>query len=481
MVDVLGQSGKMTLTNGPNSVTVEMDNLYELDAAGSIIGNTGPNSGKHSRNTFASVPFTINDETRRTNEYGVPADAIDFSTTLLGSSQLSVATLVFLHHGIITPTANESWPVAGGTIKFSINISSWPFCSGESGNPCQGATGEFLQFGMQIKGAAERALPSGEKRYTLATNAATGNNITLELSDEVEVDGAWLRMPEGYPRVEMQGSKQLFTFRFPRFTGTAIYDPIIDGVATPLPPAPPPPPSPPPPSPPPSPTPPWPPPAYPPPPSPTPQSPSPTPQSPPPSLSPTPVAYAPAPPRGPPATLSTPSVEMTFTAAGSVEDFGNTEKRAIQQVIAEAAGVALSEVTITVISASVSITAAVRAADASAAVLITGSLQTVFPDAAATTQRLQSAIPSIVIESAPTVSTREVLAIASPSPSPTPSPLPAPPPPEADGGSLVVVFVSAAAAALVIMLTCMFCIKKHRRAKDGVKPIVRSHAVSDKV
>ena len=57
-VDVLGQSGKMTLSNGPNSVTVAMDNLYELDAGGSIIGNTGPNELKHSRQTFASVDFT---------------------------------------------------------------------------------------------------------------------------------------------------------------------------------------------------------------------------------------------------------------------------------------------------------------------------------------------------------------------------------------------------------------------------------------
>ena len=114
-MDVLGQSGKMTLTNGPNSVTVEMDSIYELDSAGSIIANTGPNSEKHSRQTFASVPFDINSTPRRTDRYGVPASAIDFSTTLVGGSSLNITSLVFSHHGTIAPTQNETWTVAGGT------------------------------------------------------------------------------------------------------------------------------------------------------------------------------------------------------------------------------------------------------------------------------------------------------------------------------------------------------------------------------
>ena len=245
-MDVLGQSGKMTLSNGPNQVTVAMDNLYELDAGGNIIGNTGPNNEKHSRQTFASVPFSINTTPRRTARFGVPADGIDFSTTLVGGSVLEVTTFTFLHNGIIRPTANESWAVAGGTIKFSIDISGWPFCSGESGNPCAGSTGAYLQFGMEIKGSSDAALPGGEKRFTLATNAAAGNNVTLELSDEVFLDGAWVPMPAGYPKVETQGSKQLFIFRIPRFSSSALYDPVINGIGIPLPPSPPPPNAPPP-------------------------------------------------------------------------------------------------------------------------------------------------------------------------------------------------------------------------------------------
>ena len=44
--------------------------------------------------------------------------AREFSTTLVGP--FLVTTYTFLHNGIIHPTANESWSVAGGTIKFSI-------------------------------------------------------------------------------------------------------------------------------------------------------------------------------------------------------------------------------------------------------------------------------------------------------------------------------------------------------------------------
>lgn len=432
-----------------------------LDASGSIIGNTGPNSLKHSRQTFASVPFTIDNQTRRTNEYGVPADAVDFRTTLLGTSELSVATLVFLHHGVITPTANESWAVAGGTIKFNVQFSSWPFCSGESGNPCQGATGEFLELGMEIKGMTDNALPSGEKRYTLATNAATGNNITLELSDEVNVDGTWVRMPSGYPRVEMQGSKQLFKFRFPRFNGAALYDPVINGVGSPAPPAPPPPPVLPPPSAPPA--------------VPSPAAslaPSPPSTAPPSAVavmpSPPSAAVAVSPPASPPLSQlvglppgtppTTPTIEMSFAAAGSVDDFGETEKAAIQAVVADAAGVATAAVTVTIAPASVRITATVSAPDADTAASVAGSLSAAFSDAAATTAQLQAVIPGIVIESAPAMVTHTVV---------SQNPLPVPEPIQAeDGVSMVLVAIGAGCGLIVLLLLVFFYCMRSRKLKQ---------------
>ena len=74
----------MTLSNGQNEVTVEMDYIQELNELGSVIANTGSNSEKHSRNTFANTDFTINDIANRTDVYGVPASSIDFRTPLVG-------------------------------------------------------------------------------------------------------------------------------------------------------------------------------------------------------------------------------------------------------------------------------------------------------------------------------------------------------------------------------------------------------------
>jgi len=239
-LDVLGQSGKMTLSNAPadgsitpNEVTITMDYIREIDAAGNIVGNEGPNSGKHSLQTFASQAFTI-DPTRESIEYGVPSTAIDFRTTLVGGSELLIETHVFMHDGVIQPTSNETFNVSGGTVKFSVSVSSWPFCSGETGNSemgkaCKGNTGAYLEFGMEIKGGS-KIEETGENSFTLATNPTTGGNVTIEMSNELKLGGEWESMPEGYPMIEYKGSKQLFIFRFPRFNGTALYDPLIDGL-----------------------------------------------------------------------------------------------------------------------------------------------------------------------------------------------------------------------------------------------------------
>ena len=300
------RSGKMTLSNGPNEITVAMDYIQELDAAGAVVGNKGPNEGKHSRSTFANTEFTF-EGGYVSNEYIVPSHAVDFKTVLVGGSQLTVTTHIFEHDGVITPTANESWTVGGGTVKFSIFVESWPFCSGESGQgngataqqtACAGDVGEFLEFGMEIKGSSDAALPAGRKRYTLATNPATGANITLDLSDEVNINGVWVTMPEGYPKVVMRGAKQLYAFRFPRFNGSALYDPVVNGMEVPPPPSSPPPGLPPP-SPPPS-------PQMPPPPSSPPPSPSAPPSAPPPTPSPSDPPALPPPPSPPPPEPSPP-------------------------------------------------------------------------------------------------------------------------------------------------------------------------------
>ena len=54
-----------------------------------------------------------------------------------------------------------------------------------------------------------------------------GDGAILELSDQILVDGNWTTMPDGYPSYEQKGGKQIYTFRFPKFTDTAFYDPIV--------------------------------------------------------------------------------------------------------------------------------------------------------------------------------------------------------------------------------------------------------------
>ena len=86
----------MTLANGNNTVTVTMDNIYELDAQGNTIGNNGSPDIKHSLQTFAPVEFTIDETPRLTEEFGVPANGIDFRTPLVsGTANLVVSSFIF--------------------------------------------------------------------------------------------------------------------------------------------------------------------------------------------------------------------------------------------------------------------------------------------------------------------------------------------------------------------------------------------------
>lgn len=206
-----------------------MDYIRELNASGAPVG-----TGGHSRDNFSSATFVVQ-APRESYQHGVPSSTIDFTTGLISGSVLTVSTHIFLQAGTITPTENESWMVDVGTVKFTVTVSAWPFCSGTTQDgACSGATGDYLEFGMAIQGSdQDMALTDGPKRYALATNAVTGAAIRLDLSDQVNIDGLWRSMPSGYPRVVMRGQRQLFVFRFPRFSSSAIYDPVVSGLDIP--------------------------------------------------------------------------------------------------------------------------------------------------------------------------------------------------------------------------------------------------------
>merc|ERR1712127_1054194 len=61
-----------------------------------------------------------------------------------------------------------------------------------------------------------------ERKFTL------GGGVSLLLTNKIMVDGVETEMPAGYPMVGMKGANQMFTFRIPKFTTGAVYDPVLD-------------------------------------------------------------------------------------------------------------------------------------------------------------------------------------------------------------------------------------------------------------
>merc|ERR1719502_841192 len=54
-----------------------------------------------------------------------------------------------------------------------------------------------------------------------------GGGANLTLTDFVTLDGQEGRMASGYPQMFNQGGSQIFRFRFPKFTSSAEYDPLL--------------------------------------------------------------------------------------------------------------------------------------------------------------------------------------------------------------------------------------------------------------
>ena len=52
--------------------------------------------------------------------------------------------------------------------------------------------------------------------------------LIVLVSSKVNVDGVWKEMSSDYPKVETQDGKNLFIFRFPKFSSSVSYDPAID-------------------------------------------------------------------------------------------------------------------------------------------------------------------------------------------------------------------------------------------------------------
>lgn len=228
--DVLGHSGKITMTYEDQTTQITMSSVTEVDSSGNVVGNTGAASSKHSFNSFASQDFTFSD-VYDGDFQGIDASIVNFTCPLIDNSvHLTVELYLFLEHGNVT-VGSKNYTVDPGSFKFSYYVDNWPFCTiGGTGNTLcvkgnQEQQGAFLDFEVILKGqgnAKDVDIDSTDSTITY------GANNEVVLPNKYQVDGAWFTMPSGYPLTVIQGSQQIVTFRFARFSGTLDYDPFVN-------------------------------------------------------------------------------------------------------------------------------------------------------------------------------------------------------------------------------------------------------------
>jgi len=226
-IEVQGQSGKFTVfatdkgDSDPNKIEVRMVSLTELDVDGNAVGTSGHN--RHTVPSFATQDFTIGEAEAVTlpGSSNVSATKVSFSSPVGTIGKIRVDTYIINTAGEVRPASNLAWTINPGDLKFNIELYDWTFCGCSRGRQSQ--VGEFIELDISVKGknanAAERA---GE-----GDTFDLGGGVVMKLSDAVTIDSAASVMPAGYPMVSTKGGTQVFTFRFPKFTSSALYDPLL--------------------------------------------------------------------------------------------------------------------------------------------------------------------------------------------------------------------------------------------------------------
>ena len=234
---VLGHSGKMELSNNDTTVRVQMKGLQEVSADGEPVGHTLPNKDKHSFNSFASQDFTISPISSKGLNSAVGSKSVDFTCPLLdGSALFKVTAHLVLNSSaqFSEPGSNETFVLSAGSLKFNVDISNWSFCTpGGTGHAgCKGENGAFLDVSFivtdQSAGSGPGPVPgNGTAPSDNVADVLLSGGGAMQLAEMAQLDGAWTRLPPGYPRVETSGATTTITLRFPRFTTTVHYDPVV--------------------------------------------------------------------------------------------------------------------------------------------------------------------------------------------------------------------------------------------------------------
>ena len=230
--DVIGYSGKFKVSTRRTNVTVAVDSLYEVDANGNPVGTSG--ASKHSIQTFANQEFQFGqsfeapyDITVGGDGTGPNASILPFTSTVSDDiGTIRVETFIFKEHGTVTTDGSEeeTMSVTTGDFKWNIELSDWSFC-GVDVECKQGQTaqvGAGIEVKMEMKGNGNAMEINDGRKVEL------GGGLEDFVSKMLYCDNEWFPMEAGYPLFTVQGSKQLWTLRFPRFISTCTYDPLLN-------------------------------------------------------------------------------------------------------------------------------------------------------------------------------------------------------------------------------------------------------------
>eukprot|EP00928_Gymnodinium_smaydae_P087769 TRINITY_DN7198_c0_g2_i1.p1 TRINITY_DN7198_c0_g2~~TRINITY_DN7198_c0_g2_i1.p1 ORF type:complete len:325 (+),score=49.76 TRINITY_DN7198_c0_g2_i1:81-1055(+) len=221
-LSIQGQSGKFTLYDAKESISngtkITIDALRELDENGTAVGTSG--ASKHSFNSFATQNFDIHPAESNISVGTAKATKVVFKTALKDSlGNITIETFMMEGSGTVG-SANDTWNVSKGDLKWNIVLEAWNWCG------CQKAgnneTGAMVDLDITVSGKGDAKSKGGKN-----TSIELGGGLSLGLSSRVQIDGNWTSMPTGYPKVSMTGKSTTITFRFPKFTTKAWYDPVI--------------------------------------------------------------------------------------------------------------------------------------------------------------------------------------------------------------------------------------------------------------
>ena len=195
-----------------NQVSVALQKAEEKTANGMAVGRSvDAGNSEFTISQVQGIVFT-----------GVEARKVSFSSKQgeNGIGMVKMDVFQFLSDGEVV-NEDEVYSVREGDVKFNVEVKNWQFCDGEDGVECASeGNGMYVDVSVKVKGR-EKAQGSG-LMFDL------GGNVPLSLSNQVMVDGVTTELPEGYPQYVEDDDGGVFIFRIPRFTESALYDPIIE-------------------------------------------------------------------------------------------------------------------------------------------------------------------------------------------------------------------------------------------------------------